>query len=133
MLLYLMIKSPEHLQIIPGRKQPAHLVQSRKEPPCIHKNRTEHKASDNQEGYDAAENLGPAAHQAQNPGRPYDKDVITPPALKARSPDMLTMMAGAAMEATRQGILYPYERGRNNPLSSSPHMTTAPYSPVMNT
>ena len=72
-----MIKSPEHLQIIPGRKQPPHLVQSRKEPPCIHKNRTEHKASDNQEGYDAAENLGPAAHQAQNPGRCYDNTAVT--------------------------------------------------------
>ena len=37
------------------------------------------------------------------------------------------------MEATRQGILYPYERGRNNPPSSSPHMTTAPYSCLLYT
>ena len=76
-LLYPIFKSPEYLQIIPRRKQPAHLVQSRKEPPCIHKNRAEYKASNDQKWYDAAEDLRPAAYQAQNPGRPYDNAAVT--------------------------------------------------------
>ena len=59
---------PEHLQIIPRRKQPPHLVQPGEKPSCIHKNRAEHKTPNNQEWNDAAEDLGPAAYQAQDPG-----------------------------------------------------------------